>query len=155
CSALRSLSTRKDSMLVDEIKAAMFKAMKAGNVIEKEVLRTALGEVTATGESADDARMIGVLRKLVKSNEETLAATSDPQARERLEKELEVLRGYLPKTWTPTQIEAALTPVAEAIRAATGDGPATGIAMKRLKSLDAVVEGKDVAAAVQSLRATR
>lgn len=139
-------------MLVDEIKAAMFKAMKAGDTIKKEVLRTALGEATATGETADDARMTGVLRKLVKSNEETLAAATEPETRERIEKELEVLRGYLPQTLSASQIEIALAPVADSIRAAAGDGPATGIAMKQLKSQNAVVEGKDVAAAVRALR---
>src|SRR5690606_6957998 len=69
----RAHHRKRRDMLVDEIKAAMFKAMKAGYTIKKEVLRTALGEATATGETADDARMTGVLRKLVKSNEETLA----------------------------------------------------------------------------------
>lgn len=139
-------------MLIDEIKAAMFKAMKAGNIVEKEVLRTALGEATATGETPDDARMSAVLRKLVKSNEETLAAASNEEAQARLVQELNVLRTFLPQTWTIEQIEAALGPVAEAIRSAPGDGPATGIAMKQLKSQGAVVEGKDVASAVRSFR---
>ena len=41
---------------------------------------------------------------------------------------------------------------AEQIKAAGNDGQATGIAMKQLKSQGAVVNGKDVGAAVALLR---
>ena len=33
-------------MLLDEIKAQMFKAMKEGRTVEKEILRVAVGEIT-------------------------------------------------------------------------------------------------------------
>ena len=139
-------------MLIDDVKAAMFAAMKAGNVLEKEVLRTALGDATSTGEKPDDPQMMAVLKKLVKSNEETLAAATDPSAKDKLHQELASLRRFLPSGLSVEQIQAALAPVADAIRGASAEGPATGIAMKHLKAQGATVEGKDVTLAVRQLR---
>lgn len=139
-------------MLLDEIKAAMFAAMKSGNTVEKELLRTAIGEATATGEKPDDAQMTALLRKFVKSNEETQAMSADPAVKAKLVQELEILRRFLPQTLNVEQIRAALEPVTVAIRAAAGEGPATGLAVKHLKSIGALVEGKDVSLAVKSLR---
>lgn len=140
-------------MLIDDVKAAMFAAMKAGNVLEKEVLRTALGDATSTGEKPDDPQMVAVLKKLVKSNEETLSATGDPSVKDKLTQELAILRRFLPSVLSVEQIQAALAPVADGIKAAPSEGPATGIAMKHLKAQGATVEGKDVSAAVRALRA--
>ena len=52
-------------MLIDQVKQRMFQAMKSGNVVEKEILRTAIGEVTRTGDEVTDERLVAVLRKLV------------------------------------------------------------------------------------------
>ncbi len=139
-------------MLIDDVKAAMFAAMKAGNVLEKEVLRTALGDATSTGEKPEDPQMVAVLKKLVKSNEETIAAASDAATKDKLTQELVVLRRFLPSVLSVEQIQAALAPVADAIKASAGEGPATGIAVKHLKSQGATVEGKDVSTAVRLLR---
>ena len=46
----------------------------------------------------------------------------------------------------------ALAPVVDALKAAGNDGQATGVAMKHLKSVGAVVTGKEVTAAVKKLR---
>lgn len=144
-------------MLIDEIKRRMFAAMKAGKIVEKEILRVATGEITTaaarTGESLSDEAVQGLLRKLSKTNEETLAATTDPTRRAELEEELAVLRSLLPATLDPGAILAALAPVAAELREAKNDGQATGIAMKHLKASGAVVDGKAVAAAVAQLRA--
>src|SRR6186713_2456872 len=65
-------------MLLDDIKARMFKAMKAGDVLEKEILRVAVGEITTEaareGRKGSDEEAQAILRKLVKSNEETLTS---------------------------------------------------------------------------------
>lgn len=140
-------------MLIDDIKAAMFAAMKAGKTVEKELLRTAIGEATATGEKPDDAQMTALLRKFVKNNEETQAAAADAATKDKLTQELEILKRFLPQTLNVEQIKAALAPVVDAIRGAAGEGPATGVAVKHLKSVGALVEGKDVSAAVKALRA--
>ena len=67
-------------MLVDEIKRRITAAMKAGNTIEKDILRLAYGEVQtaeARGTSVTDDAVAAIVRKLIKSNEETLTATAD------------------------------------------------------------------------------
>ena len=95
---------------------------------------------------------MAILRKLLKSNEETLAATTDVEKRAVLSQEMEILATYLPKSLSVEEIVRALAPVEAAIKAAGNDGQATGIAMKQLKSAALVVNGKDVTLAIKELR---
>jgi len=143
-------------MLLDQIKAQMFKAMKAGNTVEKEILRVAVGEITTEaardGRSGSDEEAQAILRKLIKSNQESLAASNDAAAKTVLEQEIAVLNQFLPKSLSVDEIAAALAPVREAIAAAGNDGQATGVAMKHLKASGGVVSGKDVTEAVRKLR---
>lgn len=147
-------------MLIDTIKARIRKAMLDRNVPERDTLRLALGELQtaeARGESMEDAAVEKILRKLVKSINETLDALgNDPaQAKQRaqLEQERTILETLLPKRLTTPEIEIALNDVAEAIRGAGAEGQAIGIAMKHLKRNRAEVDGKDVATVVAALRA--
>src|SRR5450432_934138 len=116
-------------MLVDQIKARMFQAIKAGAHLEKEILRVAVGEITTEaarpGRKGSDEEAQAILRKLVKSNEETLAATADEEKRTTLLEENAILAGFLPKSLTPEEILAALAPVLEQIKTAPSDGQAT------------------------------
>jgi hypothetical protein len=141
-------------MLIDEIKQRMFKAMKAGDTVEKEILRTAIGEVTRVGDAATDEKVAVALRKLVKANQETIGAlpAGDVDRRSVLEREIGVLEGFLPKALSQEQIRGLLEPVAAQLRAASGPGPAMGIAMKHLKAQNAVTESRDVQAALEVLR---
>ena len=142
--------------LLDQIKAQMFAAMKSGNVTEREILKVAMGEITTDaarpGKKGDDEETLLILKKLVKSNEESIEASQDEAQKAQLRAEIEVLNAYLPKSLGLTDIVTALAPVAEAVKAAGNDGQATGVAMKHLKTLGAVVNGKDVSAAVRQLR---
>lgn len=144
-------------MLKDEMKRRMLEAMKAKRSVEKDILRVALGEVQTIesrgGDDVSDEQIAKILRKLVKSNEESLAASDDAAKRATLEKENAVLGSLLPKTLSPEEIVVALDPVKDAVLAAGNDGQATGVAMKHLKGAGATVEGKDVSAAVRSMRA--
>lgn len=143
-------------MLIDDIKKRMFAAMKAGNTVEKEILRVAMGEITmgqARAEGAfgdEEARTI--LRKLIKSNREALEAAPTAEAQETLREEIAVVESFLPKNLTVEQIVAELAPVADGIRSAAGAGPAMGLAMKHLKASGATVESKDVTAALSQIR---
>lgn len=142
--------------LLDQIKAQMFAAMKSGNVTEREILKVAMGEITTDaarpGKKGDDEETLVILKKLVKSNEESIEASQDEAQKAQLRAEIEVLNAYLPKSLGVADIVTALSPVADAIKAAGNDGQATGVAMKHLKTLGAVVNGKDVSAAVRQLR---
>ena len=145
-------------MLVEEIKKRVTVAVKASDTVARDVLRLALGEIQ-TAEARKNAPLgeeeaVAALRKLIKSNEETLAAL--PAGDERiapLKREVEVLASLLPAQLTVAQIVAALADQASAIKAASSDGQATGIAMKHLKATGAQVNGGDVTAAVKQLRA--
>jgi uncharacterized protein YqeY len=145
-------------MLIDQIKARMFQAIKAGAHVEKEILRVAVGEISTEaarpGRLGNDQEALAILRKLVKSNEETVASTTDAAKRAVLIQEIAILNTYLPKSLDLAQIALALAGVAEQIKAAASDGQATGIAMKQLKSSGAIVNGKDVGLAIQELRKT-
>ncbi len=143
-------------MLVDELKHRMFTAMKAGHLIEKEILRVAIGEITTEaarpGRQGSDEEAMGILRKLVKSNEESLAHVEDSSQAATLRQEIEVLSSFLPKALDADAIVAALAPVMDRIQSAGNDGQATGIALGQLKSVGAQASGKDVAAVVKRLR---
>lgn len=142
--------------LLDQIRAQMFAAMKSGNVTEREILKVAMGEITTDaarpGKKGDDEETLVILKKLVKSNEESIEASQDEAQKAQLRAEIAVLNTYLPQSLGVPEIVAALAPVAEAVKAAGNDGQATGVAMKHLKSLSAEVNGKDVSAAVRQLR---
>jgi uncharacterized protein YqeY len=144
-------------MLVDTMKQRLREAMKAGRTVEREILRVAIGEIQTVeargGKAIADADAQAVIRKLLKSNRETLESARDDEQRATLEEENTVLESLLPKTLGTDEIRAALEPVAEQIKAAKNDGQATGVAMKHLKSSGATVDGKDVAGVVQRLRA--
>jgi uncharacterized protein len=143
-------------MLLDEIKARMWKAMKEGRTVEKEILRVAVGEITTNaarpGAIDSDEESQAVLRKLIKSDQETLSIVENPAQRADLELEIRTLADLLPKSLSVEEIVAALALVKDAIVAAGNVGQATGIAMKQLKTAGAVVGGKDVAAAVEVMR---
>ena len=143
-------------MLLDDIKARMFRAIKAGNVVEKEILRVAVGEITTEaardGRRGDDEEARAILRKLVKSNDESLAAGPAEDRRAQLSEENRILAEFLPQTLGVDDIVAALAPVKDAVRAAASEGQATGVAMKHLKAAGASVSGKDVAEAVKRVR---
>jgi uncharacterized protein YqeY len=143
-------------MLVDEIKAQMTRAMRARDQVTRNVLGVALGEIQTAEARANrplqEDEATAILRKLVKSNEETLALSSDRAGADVLRREVEVLSALLPRTMSFEQIVEALSPVADAIRATKADGAAMGAAMKHLKASGAAVDAGDVRRAVQRLR---
>lgn len=142
-------------MLTDEIKKRAMEAMKAGRTVEKDVLRLALGEIQ-TAESRDgaitDEQAQGIVRRIIKANDETSALAGDDQ-KKVLAEETAILKSLLPQTLDVDAIAAALAPVRDALRAAANEGQATGIAMKHLKASGAAVNGKDVTEAARRLRA--
>jgi uncharacterized protein YqeY len=143
-------------MLADEIKTRMFAAMKAKNTVEKEILRVALGEIQTAGARSDKAlgedAVGAILKKLVKSNQESFDVSSDEEQKRVLAEEIEILNSLLPQTLSVEQIVEALSSVTDGIKGAKADGPATGNAMKHLKQSGALVDGKNVALAVKQIR---
>lgn len=142
--------------LQETIKQQIIEAMKAKDTVARDVLRVLQGDIdmhhTRTGEHMTEDQAQKVVRKLVKSNEETIAGTSDDAALEKLKREIAILEALLPRTLGVDEIVAALAAVADDIKAAGNDGQATGVAMKHLKPQGLAVEGKDVSAAVKQIR---
>lgn len=143
--------------LLAQIKKQVIEAMKAKDALAKDVLRVAQGDIELTetrqGKSLTEEQQQQIVRKLIKSNQETLAAVKDDAGMvEKLEKEIAILDALLPRMLGVDEIVAALAPVEEGIKAAGNDGQATGVAMKHLKPQGLPVDGKDVSAAVRQIR---
>ncbi|MCL2724280.1 MAG: GatB/YqeY domain-containing protein [Polyangiaceae bacterium] len=142
-------------MLVGDIKKRVTAAVKEGDTVARDVLRLALGEIQ-TAEARKNAPLSedeasATLRKLIKSNEETLAlATGD--ATIALRHEIDVLRSLLPAQLDVAQIVTLLAPHEAELKAAKADGQAVGLAMKQLKVAGHAVSGSDVTLAVKRIR---
>ena len=144
-------------MLIDEIKTRMTQAMRERDEVVRNVLGLAAGEIQTAEARANrslrEDEAIAVVRKLLKSNEETLAlAGADDTRAAGLRREIEVLSALLPRSLSVEQIAESLSPVADAICAAKSDGQAMGVAMKHLKAAGAAVEAADVQQAVKRVR---
>jgi uncharacterized protein YqeY len=147
-------------VITDEIKARMLAAMQGRDAVAKNILGLALGEIQTAEARANRAlgedEAMAVVRKLVKSNEETLGHVAhekdDPSRAADLKREIEVLSSLLPKALSADAVAEALGPVTEALRAAKSDGQAMGVAMKHLKASGAVVESAAVQEAVKKVR---
>ncbi len=145
-------------MLIDEIKARMNRAMRERDEVVKNILGLAVGEIQTAEARANrpitEDEASAIVRKLLKSNEETLALSGADDARSpALRREIETLAAFLPQSMSVEQIAEALAPMAESIRAAKTDGQAMGVAMKHLKGAGAVAGAADVQAAVKRVRA--
>jgi len=142
--------------LLQTIKQQVLEAMKAKDTVAKDVLRVAQGDIelaqTRSGKDLTDDEAQKIVRKLIKSNQETLAANPGEPAVEKLIKEIAILEALLPRTLGVEEILVALQPVQDDIKAAGNDGQATGVAMKHLKPQGLAVEGKDVSEAVKQIR---
>lgn len=142
--------------LLQTIKQQVVAAMKAKDTLAKDVLRVVQGDIelaqTRSGQDLSDDEAQKIVRKLIKSNQETLAAKPDQATIDKLNREISILEALLPRTLGVDEIVAALEPVHGDIQAAGNDGQATGVAMKHVKSLGLTVEGKDVSQAVRQIR---
>jgi uncharacterized protein YqeY len=143
-------------MLVDTIRERVKEAVKSKDEVARDVLRLAIGEIQTAEARASrpltDEESAAILKKLVKADEETLAADPNGPRAAALRHEISLLSALVPKGLGVPEIVAALAAQHDAIKAAKNDGQATGIAMKQLKGAGLSVDGNDVAAAVKSIR---
>jgi len=143
-------------MLQNQIKERIKQAMRSGNTFERDLLKVALGELQTEASRSGtltDEKAHQLLRKMVKSNQETLDAGPPPEVVKKLRKENALLAELLPKSMSEDEVLAALAPIAAQVKAAGNDGQATGVAMKHLKASNAQADGATVSAAVKKLRA--
>ena len=146
-------------MLVDRIKEGALAAMKAKDDVARDILRLALGEIQTAeargGRELGDDEAAAVVRKLIKSNEETSGASEREDQKLALTREIAVLSALLPAPMTAGQITEALAGARDAIAAARSEGQATGVAMKHLKAAGVTAPGTEVAIAVKAIRSAR
>ena len=142
--------------MIADIRAQMLQAMRDKELARRDILRVLLGDLetfeTRKGTAISDEECQQIVRKLIKSNDETLATGPDDATRAKLANENKILSALLPRTMGVEEIVGALSDHADAIRTAGNDGQATGIAMRHLKQSGAVVQGKDVSEAVRIIR---
>lgn len=132
-------------------------ASKIGST-ERDVLRVVLGECqqkSFSGKISDDI-VVGVIRKLLKSNQETIGylKENDNRRSDYLE-EIEVLNSLLPAFWSETEIKSKIISegLFEKVKMARSNGEAVGLVMGQFKKTNAPVEGNTVKKVIEQLRA--
>ncbi|HEY1191452.1 MAG TPA: GatB/YqeY domain-containing protein [Gemmata sp.] len=144
--------------LADDLKTRVTTAVKGGDALTRDALRTVLGEAQAEAvrrkTEVTDEVVLGVIKKTVAGLKETIPLVKN-SGRDVAPKEAELalLESLLPKAWNQEAISAALAPHRDELRAAKSDGQAMGVAMKVLKAQGATTEPADVKAVVASVRA--
>ena len=129
--------------IVQRMRAQLAESMKARDSVKTNFLRYWIAQLTlGTGAEVADADAIKKMRGILK--EAKAGPTSFSEA------ELALIREWVPPTLSLEQIEAALAPVAEQIKAAPKDGMAMGVAMKTLAGQP--VDSDDVKQAIAALR---
>ena len=143
--------------LHDDLKARVTAAVRSGDTLTRDALRTVLGEAQAEAvrrkTEATDEVVLAVVKKTVAGLKETIPlATQAGRDTTQQEAELALLESLLPKAWDQEAIAAALAPHRDELRAAKNDGQAMGVAMKVLKAKGAVTNPDDVKAVVTAAR---
>ena len=147
-----------------QLKQLISVAAKENNTTSRDILRLILGQIqteSATKLLSEDQKL-SIVRKLIKSNEITLAAMAETPKENwnqewqdnanKLNQEIELLKSLLPQTWTLEQLSEFFAYHKEAVRAAKTEGAAIGVAMKLLKAEGAVVNNSDVKDTVIQIR---
>jgi len=138
-------------MLTTQIRDDVKTAMKAKDDVRRNILRVVLGDVETqearTGKTLEDEQVHKVIRKLIESNKEALAARHD----DKLVQENTVLEVYLPQLLSQDKILEALKPIENDLKAMQG-GQAIGRAIGYLKKEGLAADGKDVTAVVKGIQ---
>ena len=129
--------------IVERMRLQLREAMKVRDAVKTGFLRYWIAQLTlATGAEVADADAVKKMRGILREAKAGPTTFSD--------EEIALLREWIPPTFGPEQIAAALVSVRDQIKAAPKEGMAMGIAMKALAGQQ--VESDDVKAAVASLR---
>lgn len=139
-----------------ELEAALKEAMKAGDAVRRSTLRMALAavkeaEVQKRGE-LDDAAVIAILQKELKSRQEAIAEGEKAGRSDLVDAakgEAAIIEGYLPAGLSPAELDAIVT---AAIAEAGASTPADmGKVMKVvLPKVQGRADGGQVSALVRS-----
>lgn len=141
-------------MSFEDILREKIKQSQVGSY-DRDVLKLVLGECQQVMDTMTDERGHGIVKKLIKSNEECLGHLTPEDPRYvRFVSENKLLADLLPQYLTKDQICERLVADGIDVKSANNDGQAVGVAMKHLKQIGAAVEGGSVKTAVSQLRAS-
>jgi len=147
--------------LYEEIKNRMIDCMRSGESIERDILRTLVGEIQAKSVSSGEIPTDEMVEKMLVSFKENAleciryAHQDDPlEAVDSFDSnyEIAIYDKFLPQYETVESIVMLLAPNVEQLKSAKDNGPATGMAISILKKLGKKIQGKDVMAAVSIIR---
>ncbi len=129
--------------IVQQMREQLRESMKARDAVRTGFLRFWIAQfVTGTGEELPDDQAIKKMRGVLKEAKAGQTAFSP--------EELKLIEEWVPATLGREQIQEALAPIADRIKAAPKEGQAMGIAMKHLAGQP--VDADDVKAVVAELR---
>ncbi len=129
--------------IVQRMRAALKDSMKARDAARTSVLRYWIAQLTlASGEEMPDLDAVKKMRGVIKEAKSG-QTTWSPE-------EVALIQEWVPASLGRDQIDQALGPVVDQIKAAPKEGMAIGLAMKALGGQP--VDSDDVRAAVASIR---
>lgn len=129
--------------IVQKMRSQLAPSMKARDTSKTAFLRYWIAQLTlATGDEMTDVDAVKKMRAVLKEAKGGVTTFTT--------EEIDQIREWVPANLSPEQIQEALAPVADQIRAAAKDGMALGVAMKALAGK--AVETDDVKAAVTAIR---
>lgn len=148
-------------MIIDNIKESIKDGMKAKATDKVALLRLVVGSVQQDADESD-AAVEKIIRKLIKSNKETIDAITEQALKDaesgtpvvsdeviKLVTENGVLESFISKTMSVDEIAEFITK--EGIDITGNEGKAMGAVMKALKSAGLTAQGVDVKLAIKKL----
>ena len=135
--------------LVDRIKGDITLALRANNQVAKDVLRLVVSDSERAENNPSDSTVIKICRKVIEANTETLKLGGESQ---KLRREIELLRSYVPSESTLEEIQIHVDRLAPQLADCKSAGKAIGVLYNALKDLGITVSGETLKAAVTAAR---
>lgn len=136
-------------MLAEKIKSDITSALRANNDVAKSILRLVLSDAERLSPGIPDDAIVKTCRKIIESNSETIRLGGESQ---KLRREIELLRSYVPKESTLEEIQVYVDRISDQLVACASDGKAMGLLSKTLKDLGISVSSDTLKAAVNEIR---
>jgi|APGre2960657404_1045060.scaffolds.fasta_scaffold41816_4 uncharacterized protein YqeY len=135
--------------LVDRIKGDITLALRANNQVAKDVLRLVVSDSERAENNPSDSTVIKICRKVIEANTETLKLGGESQ---KLRREIELLRSYVPSESTLEEIQIHVDKLTPELVECKSVGKAIGLLSKTLKDLGITVSGDTLKVAVENAR---
>lgn len=134
-------------MLIDIIKAKIEYSMRSKDTVSANLFRIIVSECQRCDKESDDF-IVKYMGKIIEGNNEILKYRTD----EKLTRENDLLRPYLPVLLDRGGVEQAAIRVLDEIRDANSDGRAIGVLSQYIGKLDLAFSKDDVRAVVIQIR---